>query len=664
MPGNLPYIYISICTVAFLEAIYILIHRPSSASNQAFFVFASGTGIWIGGMGALLLTHSFVFVDILNTGGLLAVIGITWFSYSFPEQKPYPASPLLFWAPLFLGGAYLICSRQIIARVFFLPEGTMAVTQGIGMPAWAFLLSAYVLIAMARFYRSFRMSTKDDAARIFLIYIGICVFLSCSIMFDVLLPGFFSFTSLNSVGPISAIVFLCAIAYSLIAKTFLDIQLAIQRGLIFTFCFAFIACVYALFLVLIDSLFVQEAHFAYFIVASLTILVGIYTFPRIETYFRNVSDPLFFKKDYSYFSTLDELTRILNENLDLRSLVVQSLQVLEKTFRPTYAFFIQINTIQCYSHEACTCKRPLDSQSDVQVPIRSGQELVGTFLIGARKSGDRYTREDEALLRTFERAASIAFEKAQLYEQLQNYTEGLETEIENKSAHLERLHHQQEFFNDISHALQTPLTVLSGNLEQLSGKSGIEELYENLYKAYSDISRLVQSILRIAGIENQQLNDTIRFDLSELLGQIVQYVRIIADMEEVELSLHSNSNCFVTGSRTQLEEAIANILSNAIKYTSGCVRRKVEVRLSRGDVLHKLQVTDTGVGMTMEQSQHIFDRYYRARTSKQRGHGLGMAITKRIIDQHRGTIAIESQPGVGTRVLMFIPAVTQEGGRN
>jgi signal transduction histidine kinase len=131
-------------------------------------------------------------------------------------------------------------------------------------------------------------------------------------------------------------------------------------------------------------------------------------------------------------------------------------------------------------------------------------------------------------------------------------------------------------------------------------------------------------------------------------------------MEEVRLSLFVSPDCLASGSRAQLEEAITNILSNAIKYTSGCARKEVEIRLSRGEVLHELQVNDTGIGMSKEQTQHIFDRYYRASlTATQKGHGLGMAITKRIIDQHHGTIAVESQPGAGSRVLIFIPAASR-----
>jgi signal transduction histidine kinase len=137
--------------------------------------------------------------------------------------------------------------------------------------------------------------------------------------------------------------------------------------------------------------------------------------------------------------------------------------------------------------------------------------------------------------------------------------------------------------------------------------------------------------------------------------KILDYVRVIADTEGTAVKAALEKDCLVYGNQQQLEEAVLNILSNAIKYSSGCSLRRVEFRLQKQRGGSEITIRDWGVGMTKEQSQHIFNRSYRAPSNPQEGYGLGLAITKRIVEQHNGRISVQSSVGKGTSIKVFIP---------
>jgi signal transduction histidine kinase len=666
-PEILAYVYILIGLIAVIQGVFIVGYGLRLPCNQAFFTFSVGTGLWVGGFGLFILTREFLFIDILNTGGLLLVIGITWFAYSFPQKQPYPLHASLFWGPLFIGGTILILRGEIISHVEFTSQGTQIVTHGNDITVWGLLLVTYTFLCVRRLILNYYESNNIDRARLFLIYFGIIIFLLSSALFDVLLPGIFSFTSLNFLGPASALIFLSVVSYALLKKNFLNARVIIQRGLVYSASFTFLTASYILFLIVLDLVLLGMTNIAAPIGAGLTILVGIYTLPRIEIYFRRITDPLFFKDGYDYFGTLEELTRILNENLDLKILAVESLKVLNRTFKPKYIYFTRLNSLERYfPDDTINSTGDKDIPKDaISIALKFNQHHSSTFVIGKRKSGDAYSREDILFLHTFANNAAIAFEKAELHQKLQEYSTNLETKVAERTFHLKQLQESQRvFFNDISHALQTPLTVLSSGVERLKTQSfNNQHLYNAIEQANSDISRLIRSILKLARVDAQVPGDEMNIlDLAHLIRKLVEYVSVIAEAHDITVQTECDFSCFINGNEDQLEEVFTNILSNAVKYTEGCPARELFIKISQGLEMHTVSITDTGIGMTAEQAKMVFERYYRTNTSQNReGYGLGLAITKRIVEKHNGVIAIESQLGKGTRVLVSIPAAKSAG---
>jgi signal transduction histidine kinase len=137
----------------------------------------------------------------------------------------------------------------------------------------------------------------------------------------------------------------------------------------------------------------------------------------------------------------------------------------------------------------------------------------------------------------------------------------------------------------------------------------------------------------------------------------VRFFRDKADAKSLRLTQKSvPDGLTVIANRTNIEEVLSNLISNAIRYTPA--NGKIEVWADRTEACVNLHVSDTGLGIAKEEIEHIFDRFYRVKNEHTRfinGTGLGLAIVKSIVESHHGTIHVDSQPGCGTHFTVCLP---------
>jgi len=149
--------------------------------------------------------------------------------------------------------------------------------------------------------------------------------------------------------------------------------------------------------------------------------------------------------------------------------------------------------------------------------------------------------------------------------------------------------------------------------------------------------------------------------VSAVLDAVTLTVDAEARARNVSILREGSSNLYVAGSRLRLEQALLNIVANAIKFN----RPGGEVRIAtekRGDELVAIVVSDTGVGIPFEDLPRIFERFYRvdkARSRQVGGTGLGLSIVKHVVERMKGTITVESQLGRGSTFTLLLPAGPQ-----
>lgn len=223
---------------------------------------------------------------------------------------------------------------------------------------------------------------------------------------------------------------------------------------------------------------------------------------------------------------------------------------------------------------------------------------------------------------------------------------------------------QRRFTSDASHEIGTPLTILRGNTEVALLERHSPEEYESILRSnLEEIERLTQltrNLLLLARSdagEPQITKDVL--SLNEQARRIISRFLPLAEERGITLVANTGKPVFVEGDRCALLQVMFNLVSNALRYTPSGGR--VEVRIfTDGDHTAKLEVLDTGVGISPDDLPRIFDRFYRtksARASERAGSGLGLAICRTLAEAHGGRIVAESSPGNGSRFTLVLPAI-------
>ncbi|MBR9914455.1 MAG: response regulator [Algicola sp.] len=218
------------------------------------------------------------------------------------------------------------------------------------------------------------------------------------------------------------------------------------------------------------------------------------------------------------------------------------------------------------------------------------------------------------------------------------------------------------FFANISHEFRTPLSLISGPITRAQTKSNADDdiilsqkNYEIIKNNTSRLHNLVDQLLDLSKIESGQVH------LSLKQGGIIQFLRSIVfsfeSMSEREnISLNTSfpeelERAFYD--KDKLEKIVTNILSNAFKYTSE--NGSVTVTVGYNDTHIIIKVSDTGKGISKEELPRIFDRFYRVEGSEKKGSGIGLALTKELVDLHNGSISVDSTKSKGTTFKVRLP---------
>ena len=224
---------------------------------------------------------------------------------------------------------------------------------------------------------------------------------------------------------------------------------------------------------------------------------------------------------------------------------------------------------------------------------------------------------------------------------------------------------QKRFTSDVSHEIRSPLTSLRGGIEVALRKRRTAEEYEELLRSnLADImrlSRITDNLLFFARADNNIVELRKQwFDINHMIWGVTERMRYKAESAGVTVNEEYEEGLELYGDMDLLEQAISNIIDNALKYTpSGGM---VTVRSSRqGDAL-QVDVSDTGIGIPESDMPHVFERFYRVskeRSRKSGGTGLGLAITHWIISAHRGTISVRSAQGSGSVFTITLPLTSE-----
>ncbi len=224
-----------------------------------------------------------------------------------------------------------------------------------------------------------------------------------------------------------------------------------------------------------------------------------------------------------------------------------------------------------------------------------------------------------------------------------------------------------QFSADLAHELRTPINNLIGETEVTLSRERMpgeyREVLESSLEEYSRLSHVIESLLFLARAESPEANvEKKKFDPRKEIEDVIEFYEVMADDKGVKISFAQTSNpdsdFVLNADPTLFRHALSNLVSNALRYTSD--GGKVDIGVSRSSTGRvDVWVEDNGIGIEHEHVARIFDRFYRvdsSRSENKSGSGLGLAIVKSIMQLHRGSVSVESEPGKGTKVTLSFPS--------
>lgn len=226
----------------------------------------------------------------------------------------------------------------------------------------------------------------------------------------------------------------------------------------------------------------------------------------------------------------------------------------------------------------------------------------------------------------------------------------------------------KELISNISHDIKTPLTAIKGYAEGLlDGVADTPERREKylrtIFAKASDMTTLVDELSFYTKIDTN--NIPYHFEkvlVNDYFRDCVEDNKLELEIVNVAMSFTSNvaEETQVLGDREQLRRVMNNLIGNAVKYRGDKEQGKIAVSLWEEETMVRVEVEDNGQGIAESALPNVFERFYRAdtsRNSKQGGSGLGLAIAKRIIEEHGGSIRAESEAGVGTKMIFTLKKI-------
>ncbi len=311
--------------------------------------------------------------------------------------------------------------------------------------------------------------------------------------------------------------------------------------------------------------------------------------------------------------------------------------------------------------------------SFVSAPLISHMEVLG--YVGADKGQTRCTQEDLNLLMTIASHVAVAIDNARTYQDLETLATGLEQRVTDRTQDLqtanERLQEldrlKSAFVSIVSHELRTPMTSIKGLIENMiDGLTGELNERQTFYLSrvkhnIERLTRMINDLLDLSRIEAGRMElETTAVNIGNIAKEVVELLRPMAEEKFLTLAIKIIDPIpTIQGDRDKLIQIFTNLTNNALKFTPPSGTITVKVR-SQTDGYIYASVTDTGCGIHPDEHQTIFERFYRSQSAdlKDRGAGLGLAITKSLVELHGGKIWVESTLMEGSRFWLTLPHST------
>lgn len=503
-------------------------------------------------------------------------------------------------------------------------------------------------------------------------------------------------------------------AYVITKHNVFDVDVIIRRSFSYLVVSGFMIMLFfgliAIFSIAFQDITGQSSQIA----AVLTTLLLVLVFRPLQTRLDKIMDRRFYKEKYEYQATIRKASNVLISIINLDQLLNQLLDTVLEAIKIERGCIMlkddeseRLDTAVARGYqenhriEPVSLQHPLimhlNSQrkavqrNDIEelfefrenrqtmlklmhdlkivllIPILYERRIKGIFGVGEKMSGEWYSSEDIDLLQTLINQTAVSIENARKVEELKRMVE-----LETSYRELKKLDEMKSnFLSMVSHDLRTPMTSIQGYASILLEKRDrLEQERQTRYLTIiinesKRLIRLINDLLDLQRFEAGKMQLSFEdIDLNDIIRQSVDAFQGAAFSKHITLDNNlPESHTMIHGNTDRLSQVMANLLSNALKFTpdGGRVNVSMEKLDESGKSAVKVSVSDNGPGIPKEKQPQLFTKFQQVEgmvRSKEQGSGLGLALVREIVEHHGGRVGVESEPGKGS-VFYFVVQVVQ-----
>lgn len=277
-------------------------------------------------------------------------------------------------------------------------------------------------------------------------------------------------------------------------------------------------------------------------------------------------------------------------------------------------------------------------ESLMAVPLMAGDTIVGALLCGSSQQARRYGARDAQLASELARRGALAIANARLHRAVQEAADA-----------------RAEVLAIVAHDLRGPLNTIGVSSELLQHRHAIgdtDRSMRSIQRSTKQMGRLIEDLLDASRREDDRLVlETQPVDPTALVEDVLELARPLLTGRDIDVDVAPTPE--VRADRERLLQVLMNFVGNAVKFTARDATITISVRADGDHV--RFAVADTGPGLDPEQTPHVFERFWKGRRTDRRGAGLGLFISRRIVEDHGGHIGVESTPGAGAMFWFTVP---------
>lgn len=523
-----------------------------------------------------------------------------------------------------------------------------------------------------------------------------------------LLVVIFHNRSLISLGPAFTLIFSGAMAYAIVKHKLFDIKRTVARSVAYILSLGFIGLIYGGVIFILSFFLTSDARFdnADRVVYILLAVASAILFSPTKRFFDKLTNQIFYRDAYDPEEFLDELNSAIVGNIELGILLRQSTVIIQKNLKSEHCFVeilptpvtqskvIGLGSIEIDRKEGEYITHHLEksgkkivvtdhlgsdenkfrnllSEKNIGVIVRlipsniQSKEAIAHLIIGTKKSGNVYDKQDIHTLDIVADELLIAIENALRFEEIQGFAAKLQAEVNTATSKLQKTNKKlreldetkDEFISMASHQLRTPLTSVKGYMSMvLEGDAGkiSKQQRDLLNQAFVSSQRMVYLIADLLNVSRLKTGkfiiESTPTNLAEVIEGEIDQLKETAKAKKIDIE-YVKPKDFPTLAldETKIRQVIMNFSDNAIYYTPRGGKIKVELSEDKSYIYFK--VTDNGLGIPKRDMPHMFTKFYRAsnaRKARPDGTGLGLFMAKKVIDAQGGSILFESEENKGS----------------